>query len=210
MLVHIYEACKRCDTLDEVYVATPDDEIMDFCKSIDIKVIKTDIKHERASDRVKEAIDRLEIVGEKYDVIVMIQGDEPMITSEMIDKAIEPLLNSDVQVTNLMGYIKTKKEAKDTNTIKVVIDKNNNALYFSRSQIPHNIVGYKQVCIIAFTNSALKQFSTLKPTELEQVEYVDMLRFLENGIKVRMVLTDNQTHAVDVLSDIKIVEKLMN
>lgn len=209
MLQHIYESCKKCKSLDEVYIATCDKEIMTFCDVIKAKGILTSNKHQRATDRVAEAITRIEGFNKKYDIIVMIQGDEPMVTSEMIDDAIEPLLNSDVQVTNLMGYIKTKREAKDKNTIKVVTDENNNALYFSRSQILHNIVGYKQVCIIAFTNSALKQFSSLKPTELEQVESIDMLRFLENNIPIKMVETNQQTHAVDVPSDIKIVERLM-
>jgi len=209
MLQHIYESCKKCKSLDELYVATPDKEIIDFCDTIKAKCILTSKEHERASDRVEEAVERLESFNKKYDIIVMIQGDEPLVTPEMIDKAIEPLLISDVQVTNLMGYIETKKEAKDKNTIKVVTDKHHNALYFSRSQIPHDMVGYKQVCIIAFTKQALTQFSMLEPTILEQVESIDMLRFIDHGIPVKMVLTKTQTHAVDVPHDIKIVEKLI-
>ena len=209
MLQHIYESCKKCKSLDEVYVATCDTEIIDFCDTIKAKCILTSKEHERASDRVEEAVERLESFNKKYDIIVMIQGDEPLVTPEMIDKAIEPLLISDVQVTNLMGYIETKKEAKDKNTIKVVTDKHHNALYFSRSQIPHDMVGYKQVCIIAFTKQALTQFSMLKPTILEQAESIDMLRFLDHGIPVKMVLIETQTHAVDALADIKIVERLM-
>lgn len=212
MLEHVYLNCKKCKSLDAVYIATPDKEIKDYMEKGTAEVIMTSDKHERATDRVAEALQKIEQNTKKQiDIVVMIQGDEPMVTSQMIDEALQPLLHNQVQITNLMSFIKTKKETQDKNTIKVVVDKKDNALYFSRSQIPYNPVGVgcKQVCVMAFNRNKLLQFSQLEPTFLEKLESVDMLRFVEHGIKVKMVETKTETHAVDVPSDIKIVEKLM-
>ena len=159
MIEYIHDTCKSCKILDDVYIATCDTEIKDYMKSA--KVIMTSSKHERATDRVNEAIEKLEQQKKHFDIVVMIQGDEPMITSKMIEQSVQPIVRCESVVTNLMGFIHTKKEAQNKNTIKVVTDKNNKALYFSRSVIPYDIVGQKQVCIISFTRDALKEFSMI-------------------------------------------------
>jgi len=211
MVWHVWKAAKENKTLDEVYICSPDMEVLDCMKSSGAKTIHTSI-HNRASDQVAEAV---KILNNTYkinpDAIVMIQGDEPMITPEMIDAALQPLFDGKAEVSNLMARIETDKEAKSRNTIKVVTDINSNALYFSRQPIPDgNVFLYrKQVCIIPFTKSTLSKFTSLPQTPLEQAESVDMMRLVENGIKVKMVLTETKTHAVDVPADIKIVEKMM-
>jgi 3-deoxy-manno-octulosonate cytidylyltransferase (CMP-KDO synthetase) len=203
--------------LDDVYVATCNKEIEDYVSSINGKTIMTSSKHKRASDRIAEALLKVEEkTGEKIDIVVMIQGDEPMVFPEMIDEAVQPFLeDKNIVVVNLMAPIKTSKEHKDPNEVKVVVDKQNFALYFSREPVPsdkkesNDSYMYKQVCIIPFTRGFLIKFNKLEPTPLESIESVDMLRVLEHGYKVKMVLTKYDTYSVDNIDDLKRVERLM-
>ncbi len=217
MIEHVYKRSALSKHLKEVYVATCDQEIKDAVEAFGGKAVMTKDTHERASDRVAEAMIKVEKESKKeIDVLVMIQGDEPMVFPEMIDKSVEPIIEDrDVQVVNLMAKIKTKKEQEDINEIKVVVDKESFALYFSRAAIPmyRSKEGeqcvYKQVCIIPFTREYLIRFNGLEPTPLEIAESVDMLRFLEHGDKVKMVLTEFDTYSVDTLEDLKKVEQMM-
>ncbi|MDO8132481.1 MAG: hypothetical protein Q6355_11365, partial [Candidatus Brocadiales bacterium] len=173
--------------------------------------------HERASDRTAEAMLKIEKeTGHKMDVVVMIQGDEPMVYPEMIDMATKPMLeDSTIQVVNLMAPLKAREEHEDVNEVKVVVDLKGFALYFSREPIPSwkkgakSVPMYKQVCIIPFRRDFLIKFSKLTPTPLEIVESVDMLRVLEYGYKVKMVLAEYATYSVDTIEDLKEVELLM-
>lgn len=220
MVGHVYFRAKMSESLDEVYIATCDKDIAEYAKSIGAKVIMTKDTHKRASDRAAEAMLKIEKeIQKKIDIAVMIQGDEPMLVPKMINKAIVPLKdNPSVEVANLMAVIKTKEEWADPNTIKVVVDVNNYALYFSREAIPSNknfknkIKNiYKQVTIIPFRRDFLIKFNNLFPMPLETIESIDMLRILEHGFKVKMVLidTDIETHSVDTVADLKIVTDLM-
>jgi 3-deoxy-manno-octulosonate cytidylyltransferase (CMP-KDO synthetase) len=217
MVGHVYFRSKMADLLDEVYVATCDNEIKEYMDSINGKTIMTSDKHKRASDRVAEALLKIEKdTGEKIDIVVMIQGDEPMIYPEMINRAVDPLINDkNIVVSNLMAAMKSKEEHKDPNEVKVVVDQKNFALYFSREPIPSNKKKsnknymYKQVCIIPFTRDFLIKFNELKPTPLEIIESVDMMRVLEHGYKVKMVPTQYNTYSVDTKDDLRHVESLM-
>ena len=217
MIGHVYKRSKLANMLNEVYIATCDNEIADYVKSIDGKTIMTSNMHERASDRTAEALLKIEKgTGIKVDIIVMLQGDEPMIVPEMIEAAIKPLIDEkSVSVSNLMTELNSEHEWQDPNEVKVVIDKQSFAIYFSREPIPSNkkysnkIKAYKQVCIIPFKRDALLNYVTLNPTPLEIIESVDMNRFIENGIKIKMIETDNNTIAVDTPEDLANVERLM-
>jgi 3-deoxy-manno-octulosonate cytidylyltransferase (CMP-KDO synthetase) len=172
--------------------------------------------YERASDRCAEALLKIETIHNvKYDIVVMVQGDEPMTHPNMIAEAVKPMIEDpSVQVTNLLGHIKSSAEFEDRNCIKVVCDLNGNAMYFSREPIPtRSKVGEipmgKQVCIIPFRRDYLIEYTKLKPTTLEIVESVDMMRILEHGMKVRMIPTLYDTQAVDTPSDLLRVERLM-
>jgi 3-deoxy-manno-octulosonate cytidylyltransferase (CMP-KDO synthetase) len=146
----------------------------------------------------------------------MVQGDEPMVTPGMIDLALAPLLESeDVQVSNLYARMRSREEFEDPNEVKVVLDTNSDALYFSREPIPSNkkwngsIPMYKQVCIIPFRRDFLLEFNKMPETELERIESVDMMRILEHGGKVRMVRCDEQSYSVDTPQDLAHVVELM-
>lgn len=217
MIGHVYERVSQSDLLTLTVVATCDQEIVDYIESIGGTAVMTSDKHERASDRCAEALEKLEKINNtQYDIVVMVQGDEPMTDPGMISEAIEPMLHDkDILVTNLLGKIESIEEFEDRNCIKVVCDLESNALYFSREPIPtrgrtDNITMHKQVCIIPFRRDFLLEYIQLSPTPLEIAESVDMMRILEHGKKVRMVPTSYNTCAVDTLEDLKKVEKIMN
>lgn len=218
MIAHVYHRAKMSGALSEVYIATCDEEIKAYGESIGAKVVMTKNTHERASDRTAEAVEKIEAdTGEKIDVVVMIQGDEPMLIPEMIDLAIQPFHDdSTTKVVNLMASIKTEAEFVDPNCPKVVVDKNSNALYFSREPIPSTkkwkggpIPMYKQVCVIPFTREFLMEYSAWAPTPHEEVESIDMNRVLEYGHKVKMVYEEYETYCVDTPEDLERVEKYM-
>ncbi len=217
MIGHVYYRSKMSKVLNEVYVATCDQEIKDYVTSISGRTVMTMDTHERASDRCAEAMLKIEAeTGRKVDIIVMIQGDEPMLYPEMIDMALKPIIEDEgLSVVNLMAHLKTREEHEDPNEVKVVVDLNNFALYFSREPIPSwkkgakSVPMLKQVCIIPFRRDFLIKFNELEPTPLEVVESVDMMRVLEHGYRVKMVTTEFDTYSVDTLEDLKKVEVLM-
>lgn len=217
MIGHVYHRSKMSDSLRGVYVATCDREIADYIESISGKAVMTADTHERATDRTAECLLKIEAeTGCKVDIVIMIQGDEPMLVPEMIDWAVAPLLKDDaVEVVNLMAPLKNRREHEDPNEVKVVVDQHGYALYFSREPIPSRKKGarvvpmFKQVCIIPFRRDFLLKFNRMAPTPLEIVESVDMLRILEHGYRVKMVLSDCETYSVDTPEDLNIVAKEM-
>lgn len=217
MIGHVYLRSKMSKLFDEVYVATCDLEIKKYIESLGGEAVMTLDTHERASDRTAEAMLKIEKSREKVvDIVVMIQGDEPMLQPDMIDLAVFPLLTDPkVQVVNLMTELHTAEEENDPNEVKVVVDKLGDAIYFSREPIPSRKKGglnfkcYKQVCIIPFRREFLLQFNEMKQTPLEIIESVDMLRLIENGYKVRMIYSEFDTYSVDTVEDARHVETLM-
>lgn len=217
MIGHVYCRSKMCFSLNDVYVATCDHDIKRYIDSIGGKAIMTSDKHERASDRAAEALAKIEVLtGKRVDIVVMIQGDEPMLVPAMIEDAVKPMIHDpSVLITNLMAPLKDRHEQDDPHEVKVVVSLNNNALYFSREPIPSwkkgakSVPMFKQVCIIPFRRDFLLAFNNLSSTPLEVVESVDMLRILEHGYQVRMVMSCHDTYSVDTLADLKKVEGLM-
>ena len=212
MIEHVYHRTARSDAVESVYVATCDEEIRQAVENFGGKAIMTSPAHQRASDRVAEAAE-----GLAADIVVMVQGDEPMITPLMVDAAVAPMVqDSSIYCVNLAKRIETEEEYRDPNTIKMVMDRRGDALYFSREPVPShrtlgfgNIPVFKQICIIPFTREFLLKYAALEPTALEQAESVDMLRVLEHGYKVRLVETEVSTHAVDTAADLAMVESIM-
>ena len=216
MIGHVYEGVIKNKLLTKTIVATCDKEIFDYVESIGGDAIMTSNNHERASDRCCEALLKLEKDNKiKYDFVVMVQGDEPMIDQQMITEALTPLLKSnEINVSNLMAKIQTDNEFLDKNCIKVVVDNQSNAIYFSREPIPtfskvNNMIRNKQVCVIPFKRDFLIKYTQLPPTPLEEIESIDMLRVIENGFKVKMIPTNFITQAVDTLEDLIKVENLI-
>lgn len=217
MIGHVYERVARSPLLTVTAVATCDREIFDYVRSIGGRAVMTGSHHERASDRCAEALKVIEAEDAvTYDIVVMVQGDEPMIHPDMISEAVEPMLRDpSLKVVNLLGKIESVAEFEDRNCIKVVCDLQGNALYFSREPIPTRskfptIPMGKQVCVIPFRRDFLLQYTMLEPTPLEIAESVDMMRVLEHGMKLRMAPTKHDSHAVDTPSDLELVARLMS
>ena len=217
MIGHCYHRTNMCSELIDTYVATCDKEIYEYIESIGGKPIMTSSHHDRASDRTAEAMVKIEaIIKQKVDVIVMVQGDEPMVTPSMITESLAPFkVDQNLNVVNLMSKIGSLAEFDDPNEVKVVIDKNSDAIYFSREPIPSRQKGslkvsmFKQVCIIPFKRDYLIKFNNTSETDLEIIESVDMLRIIENGEKVRMVMINENSYSVDTADDLINVEKYM-
>jgi 3-deoxy-manno-octulosonate cytidylyltransferase (CMP-KDO synthetase) len=217
MIGHVYKRVKMSKTLSEVYVATCDKEIYDYIESIGGKAVMTSDCHERCSDRCAEAMLKIENeTGEKCDIMVMVQGDEPLTFPEMINEAVEPMLqDTSLVITNLVADLESIEAFENPNEVKVVMDKEGFALYFSREPIPSRKKGVlevpmkKQVCVIPFTRNFLLEYNAMEPTSLEIIESVDMMRILENGQKVKMIPTAYKTKAVDTAHDLEKVNDLM-
>ena len=193
MIEHVYRRAALSPFVDGVYIATPDAEIMEAAEAFGGNAIMTSIHHQRASDRVAEAIRNIEA-----DVVINLQGDEPMIRPEMLELAALPLLEDPtIPVSNLAAPITSEEEWQDPNTIKMVRDPQGFALYLSREPIPTNrILGWgdipviKQVNVVPFQRDFLLKYNSLPPTPLEIAESIDMLRVLEHGYKLKLIDCD--------------------
>lgn len=212
MLEHVYKRVALSHTLNETYIATCDEEIRVTAENFGAKVIMTADTHERASDRVAEAIADIDA-----ELVVMVQGDEPMTHPDMIDAAVAPFQNDpQLGCVNLFRKIDHEADFLDPNTIKVVMNQQGDAIYMSRQPIPTPVksgfaqtTAYKQVCIIPFRRKLLLQYTQLPPTPLEKLESVDMLRLIEHGYRVKMVKTLFNSQAVDTEADLSRVAQLM-
>jgi 3-deoxy-manno-octulosonate cytidylyltransferase (CMP-KDO synthetase) len=217
MLGHVYHRSKMCEWLTDVWVATCDREIFDYIESIGGKAVMTADTHQRASDRAAEALLKIEEQsGKPIEYVAMIQGDEPMLNPEMINDLVAPALrDASLQVVNLIEMIHSQEDFENANLVKVVLDQESYALYFSRESIPSRkkyageIPMWKQLGIILFSRKALLDYTKMIPTPLEIIESVDMNRFLEHGIKIKMIPTVHKTYGVDVPADIYAVEPLL-
>ena len=209
MIQWVYERATRANAVNRVIVATCDQEIADAVASFGGEAVMTSDKHRSGTERLAEAAANLET-----DVVVNVQGDEPLIHPSAIDRAVEPFLQSDdVTMTSLMVPIDSEA-AKDPNTVKVVVDLDNYALYFSRSSIPfernplddQSIYGH--VGLYAYTRSFLLEYAAFDPTPLEKAESLEQLRVLEHGGRIKMVEIPDRPIGVDTQQDLQRVREL--
>ena len=207
--------CALEDHFDDVIVATCDREIMECVENANGVAVMTASTHERCTDRVFEAINVYPNKLEKNDLVVMVQGDEPLTRPETIAETLNHFADPTVNIVNIMGRLDSHEQFLDKNNVKVVVDHNQDALYFSREPIPSPWKGvegvpmYVQTGVIAFRRDALIHFNTLPETMLEQAESVDMNRVLEHGGKIRMVLTEAQALSVDTPEELDLAERVM-
>ena len=217
MVGHVTFRTAMCKRLTATYIATCDDVIMQYAEKAGLNAVMTKDTYTRCTDRTAEAMLHIEkALGITIDIVVMVQGDEPMVTPEMIDAAVAPMLTDpSLQVTNLMGDLADETEFEDPAEVKVVTDLKHYALYFSREPIPSRKKGVskvpmkKQVCIIPFRRDFLLKFNSLPESPLEIIESVDMMRVLENGDRILMVPTAERTLSDDTPEDHRRVIDLM-
>jgi len=212
MIEHVRRRVLLCPEINEVIVATCDNEILHLVQNYGGQAVITSDQHERCTDRVAEVMNT-----KNADLVINVQGDEPLVNPEMFGPLLQPFKNEkDLLCTNLMTECESDIEFKNPNVVKTACDLKGNALYFSRESIPSpHKTGtllykkYKQLGVIAFRNEFLKEFTKLPPTPLEQVESVDMLRAVEHGYKVRMVYSPFKVIGVDVPADLEHAIALM-
>lgn len=216
MLGHVYHRARMAVGLDDSWIATCDRAILDYAASIGANAVLTRETHERATDRIAEAVPYIEArTGRRVDTAVLVQGDEPMLVPGMLDELVVPMRRGGVAIANLISRIKDAEEFEDPNTVKVVRDLAGNALYLSREPIPSRrkfsgpVPMWKQLGLIAFSRDALLEYTALPSTPLEEIESVDMNRVLEHGRRILTVETSYRTTAVDTPQDLARVEHLM-
>jgi len=217
MVGHCYHRTRLAPGVAAAYVATCDTEIADYARGIGGSAVMTATSHTRATTRTAEAMKHIEVeTGERVDIVVMVQGDEPLILPETIGATLDHFSDPDVEIVNIMSRLRTYEQFIDKNNVKVIVNQKNDALYFSREAIPspwkgvEDVPMYMQTGIIAFRRDVLLRFNRMSETRLEQIESVDMNRVLETGGRIRMVLTDAITMGIDTPQELKEAEELMN
>ena len=200
----VYENIQSMQLFDGVYVVTDHDDIFREIFSISGSVIKSVQEHQSGSDRIAEAILNLDA-----DIIVNVQGDEPFVDFNPLKKLINSFEDKTVQVASIMQQLGEDEDINNPNVVKVVCDKYNNALYFSRSPIPYkrnlqsSLPVYKHVGVYGYRKQTLLDFTKWPMGLLEQTEMLEQLRYLENGINIKMVETNSSTIGIDTPEDLE-------
>jgi 3-deoxy-manno-octulosonate cytidylyltransferase (CMP-KDO synthetase) len=217
LIQHIYERASRAESLEEVMVATDDERIRDCVRSFGGKAVMTSPDHPSGTDRIAEVAS-----GIDCDIVVNIQGDEPLLNPEMVNSLVEGLSQDErLNISTAACPIESPRELKDSNIVKVVTDNSGFALYFSRSPIPfsqnttqtgieRNLYRpLKHIGIYAYRKRFLLKFAALPQTPLETQEHLEQLRALENGERIKVVLSDYHPVAVNLPEDIPKVAEIM-
>jgi 3-deoxy-D-manno-octulosonate cytidylyltransferase len=207
---HTYDNTLATGLFDEVYVVTDSEIIFNEIVNNGGKAIMSKRSHESGSDRIAEAIVDLDI-----DIVVNVQGDEPFVKREPLQKVIDVFADSRVQVASLMQVLTNPQLIEDPNYVKVAVDTKMNALFFSRSVIPYPratdiaITYYEHIGVYAFKKQALLNFTHWPMSPLEAAEKIECLRYLENGVPIRMVVTDYMGVEIDTPEDLIKAAKLL-
>jgi 3-deoxy-manno-octulosonate cytidylyltransferase (CMP-KDO synthetase) len=210
MIQRVYEQAKKCEALADVFVATDDQRIFDHVIAFGGKAVMTADTHPSGTDRCAE-VARLH---PEYEIVINIQGDEPFIDPGQITKVASCFDEPGTQLATLIKKINTTGELHNLSTPKVIINTNNEAIYFSRSPIPHvrgqepqnwlyHNTYYKHIGIYGYKSDVLQQITQLPVSSLEKAESLEQLRWMENGYRIKVALTDMESHAVDVPEDLE-------
>ena len=210
MIQRVYEQAKKCIHLTEVIVATDDVRICDHVLNFGGVAVMTSPDHQSGTDRCAEVA----LLHPQYNVVINIQGDEPYIDPEQITKLAVCFNNQDTQLATLIKKITTEQELFNVNSPKVVINKLSEAVYFSRSPLPHirgqeqaNWLNYytyfKHIGIYGYRADILQQITKLPVSSLEKAESLEQLRWIENGYRIKVAETELETHAVDTPEDLE-------
>jgi len=215
MIQRVYEQTKKCIHLSEVIVATDDARIFDHVTGFGGVAVMTSSDHQSGTDRCAEVA--LKHPG--YDTIINIQGDEPYIDPEQISKLISCFNDGNTQIATLIKKVLTEQELHNTNSPKVIINKHSEAIYFSRSPLPHirgqepqnwlqHFTYFKHIGIYGYRADILQQITKLPISPLEKAESLEQLRWIENGYKIKVAETELETYAIDTLEDLEKLSEL--
>lgn len=210
MVEHVRRRALLAQGVDLVVVATCDESIKATVEACGGRAVMTKDTHERCTDRVEEAMQIL-----PGDIVVMVQGDEPLLMPEAISQVAQPLLdNPDLNVVNLLSPLETSEDYNNPNIVKAVCDRQGNIIFLTRAPVPFFrkeiiVPVFRQTGIMAFRATFLPRYSALPETALERAESVDMLRVIEHGIHIAGVVTQYSTIGVDRPADIELVEAVL-
>lgn len=213
MIQHVYERAAKAAIVDQVLVATPDDAILEAVIGFGGRAVMTSPDHRSGTDRVAEAAEHLDFLPGDFDIIVNVQGDEPLVDPATIDSVVNALRDSDAVMASVCCPLPEGRE-DDPNVVKVVTDINGYALYFSRSPLPFHrdasapYTPKQHVGLYVYRRNFLRVFPKLEPTPLERAESLEQLRVLENGHRIRMVEIRNAPESVDTPEDLERVRVL--
>lgn len=213
IIVRTYQNICSTKLFDEVVVVTDSDEIINVLNEFDIKFLKSKEDHNTGTDRIAEFSKKF-----KSDIIINVQADEPFVLKEDLLKIINKFKNdieNKINVISLMTKLISIEEINNPNNVKVVVDKNNNSLLFSRSIIPfqrveNNVNYFKHIGIYAFRNSFLNKFKKFKQTNLELAEMIEALRIIENGYNIHMIEIDHEQISIDTIDDFNKAKSMLN
>lgn len=214
MIQRTWERAKLASTLDHIVVATDDEKIAECCRGFGADVIMTSESCRNGTERCNEALQKLD---KKYDVVVNIQGDEPLIEPEIIDGIVKALQAAPDAVFSTAVTALKPEDAFDPNRVKCVVDNHGYAIYFSRGLIPYNKTGkvnlqfpyMLHLGIQSYDTKFLKIYPELRPTPLQLEEDLEQLKVLENGYKMKVIKVDHEAHGVDIPEDVEKIETLM-
>lgn len=209
MLAHCYERALLSRACDKLVIATPDEEIMNWAKNHEIPAVLTSHHHERATERAQETLDILSKQGEKYDFILLLQGDEPQIFPDDIKNLSAAFCGSELEIVNLV-YPIDGDDLDNPNVVKAIMTNTSKISFFTRAHVPNKSdKAMRQLGMIGFTLAALTQYTKLKPTPLEALESIDMMRILENDYEIKAVISSSPILGVDNPEDITKAELMM-
>lgn len=212
MIQRVYEQCKKTNVLSDVIVATDDERIAEHVLSFGGKVIMTADTHQSGTDRCAEVVSKY--TG-KCDAVINIQGDEPFIDPKQIELLASAFDDASTQIVTLIKNISSEEEVRNPNVVKAIANKNNQAIYFSRSPIPYrrnpsvDITYFKHVGIYGYRKQVLAEITQLPMGKLEQAESLEQLRWVENGYSIVLKETDMETIAIDTPDDLDKVLKML-
>ena len=210
MIQRVYEQAKKCDDLSEVIVATDDDRIFDHVSAFGGLAVMTSADHASGTDRCAEVASQ----HPEYEVIINIQGDEPYIDPEQITKLAACFTDADTQIATLIKKMNSVAELLNFNSPKVIINKRAEAIYFSRTALPHvrgqepkewlsHFTYFKHIGIYGYRADILQQITKLPISSLEKAESLEQLRWIENGYRIKVAETELETHAIDTPEDLE-------
>ena len=211
VLQRVYEQCLKVKNIDKVYIATDSLEIKEVCETFTDNVIITKSTHQSGTDRIGEAISSIDC-----DIVINVQGDEPFIEPSLIEALVNSFSNSDISMSSAMSKINNVKDLQNSNVVKVVVDRQNNALFFSRSMLPfprevkeisssnevlEKYQFFRHIGIYGYRKEFLLHYVNMEQSPLEKIEKLEQLRALENGFKIKMIETDSSLMGIDTLED---------
>ena len=215
MIEHVFMRASECERLTDIWIATDDRSIKSCVEEFGGKVIITKKEHPTGTDRISEAARYLKL--SPSDIVVNIQGDQPLFKGKVLNLLIDSMLNNpSIQMSTLIYRIRDQREIDDRNCVKVVMDLNGFAIFFSRSPIPFyrdreiDRIYYKHLGFYAYRMDFLKRYPTLPRGRLEVAESLEQLRAIENGIKIKVVESPSDSYEVDTPQDIEKIERLLS